>query len=109
MAKATKVTTTGIVLKLKRYNPSLIIIFSYKPLLKFQENTKLVVKIIIVALLIFIVFNLFRALFIMVKNDPNGPKMSTFLGRRVGFSALVLLLIIVAVAFGLIEPNARPR
>jgi exosortase/archaeosortase family protein len=73
------------------------------------EKTKLAIKLIIVGLLLFIVFNLFRALFLMIKNDPNGPKVSTFLGRRVMFSAGLLLLIIIAMYFGLITPNARPH
>jgi exosortase/archaeosortase family protein len=72
------------------------------------EEIKLWFKILIVGLLLFIVFNLFRALFIMLKNDPNGPKMSTFLGKRVMFSALLLLLILLAMSFGLITPNPRP-
>lgn len=67
------------------------------------------VKILLVVALIYIVYNLFRALLIMLKNDPDGPKVSTFLGRRVFFSVLVILIIIVGVATGIIDPNARPR
>ncbi len=68
----------------------------------------MLVKIIIIALLLFVVFNLFRALFIMLKNDPEGPNPSTFLGRRVIFSVVILMLIIVAIATGIITPNASP-
>lgn len=68
----------------------------------------LLFKILIIGFLLFIVFNLFRALFIMVKNDPNGPKMSEFLGKRVLFSAILLLIIILAMVFGGISPNPRP-
>lgn len=66
------------------------------------------IKLFIIGLLLFIVFNLFRALFIMLKNDPDGPKMSTFLGKRVMYSAILLLIIILAMQFGLITQNPRP-
>ena len=66
-------------------------------------------KILLVLTLGYIVFNLFRALFVMLKNDPNGPKVSTFLGRRVMFSALVILVIIIAIGSGVITPNPRPH
>lgn len=66
------------------------------------------IKLLIIGLLLYIVFNLFRALFIMLKNDPNGPKMSTFLGKRVMYSAIVLLIIILAMGFGIIQPNPNP-
>ncbi|MFT4925728.1 MAG: hypothetical protein ACI8WB_001823 [Phenylobacterium sp.] len=44
----------------------------------------------------------------MLKNDPDGPKMSTFLGKRVMYSAILLLIIILAMQFGLITQNPRP-
>ncbi|WP_404401180.1 DUF2909 domain-containing protein [Idiomarina seosinensis] len=65
-------------------------------------------KVIIVALLIFMVFNLFRALFVMLRNDPNKPPMSRYLGRRVGVAAIVLLLLIIAAYSGLLPLNPRP-
>ena len=43
----------------------------------------MLIKIVIVGLLAFMIYNLFRALFIMNKNDPNQPKMSAYIGRRV--------------------------
>ena len=66
------------------------------------------IKLVIIGLLLFVVFNLFRALFIMIKNDPEGPKPSTYLGKRVLFSALALIIIILAMGFGLIQPNPSP-
>lgn len=66
------------------------------------------IKILIVILLFYILFNLFRALRIMLKNDTKNTSMSQFLGRRVFFSAVVLLLLIAAMATGLITPNPRP-
>lgn len=52
--------------------------------------------------------NLFRAMVVMLKNDPNQPRMSKFIGRRLIFSAMIILLILIAVATGLIAPNPRP-
>ncbi|SFD36153.1 DUF2909 family protein [Pseudoalteromonas denitrificans] len=68
----------------------------------------MLVKIIIVLLLLFIVFNLFKALFVMLKNDPDGPSMSQLLGRRVLFSAIAMIVIIAAIMLGLITPNSGP-
>jgi uncharacterized membrane protein len=68
----------------------------------------MLIKLIIVALLLFIIANLIRAGLVMLRPPQPGVKMSRFLGRRVMFSALVLLLIFIAQALGLIEPNPRP-
>nr|WP_283108032.1 DUF2909 domain-containing protein [Shewanella ulleungensis] len=58
-------------------------------------------------MLIFIVFNLGRALFIMVKGQHEQP-MSRYLGRRVLFSVVVILILLVALGSGYIQPNSRP-
>ena len=68
----------------------------------------MLVKLIIIALLLFIIINLVRAALVMLRNPESGQPMSRFLGRRVMFSALVLLLIFIAQALGLIETNPRP-
>ena len=68
----------------------------------------MLVKLIVIALLLFIVVNLFRAGLVMVRQPQPGVKMSHYLGRRVLFSAIVLILIFIAQALGLIEPNPRP-
>ncbi|ABX51473.1 conserved hypothetical protein [Shewanella baltica OS195] len=57
--------------------------------------------------MLFIIFNLGRALFIMVRGDNQVP-MSRYLGRRVIFSVLVILLLLVALGTGLISPNPTP-
>nr|WP_306272790.1 DUF2909 domain-containing protein [Pseudoalteromonas carrageenovora] len=67
-----------------------------------------IIKIIIVLLLLFILFNLFRALFIMVSGKTNGRPMSHFLGRRVIFSVVVLIMVIAALKFGFIKANNSP-
>ncbi|WP_166838414.1 DUF2909 family protein [Rheinheimera pleomorphica] len=68
----------------------------------------MLIKLIIIALLLFIIVNLVRAGLVMLKPTQPEVKMSRFLGRRVMFSAIVLLLIFVAQALGLIEANPRP-
>lgn len=68
----------------------------------------MLIKLIVIALLLFIVINLFRAGLVMVRQPQPGVKMSRYLGRRVLFSAIALLLIFIAQVLGLIEPNPRP-
>ncbi|MFC0050711.1 DUF2909 domain-containing protein [Rheinheimera tilapiae] len=68
----------------------------------------MLIKIVLVCLLFFVVFQLFRALWLMLKNDPTQASMSKHLGRRVMFSVLVMGLIILALALGWIEPHQRP-
>ncbi|RTR38166.1 DUF2909 domain-containing protein [Shewanella canadensis] len=70
-------------------------------------NTLFVFKLVLVLLLLFIVFNLARALFLLVKGDSETP-MSHFLGRRIIFSLLVVVLILIALGSGVINPNPRP-
>jgi len=64
-------------------------------------------KLIIVLLLFTVIFNLFRALFAMTKNDKN-QLMTKKLGQRLIFSVLTLLFILVMVNLGYITPNVRP-
>ncbi|BAJ00158.1 DUF2909 domain-containing protein [Shewanella violacea] len=70
-------------------------------------NLLIIFKIVLVLLLLFIMFNLARALFILVKGESETPA-SHFLGRRVIFSVLVVLFILVALGSGVITPNPRP-
>lgn len=65
------------------------------------------IKIIVGGLLIFMVYNLFRAMQIMLKGDTGEP-MSKFIGRRVLTSVFIILLLLIAIATGLIQPNPRP-
>jgi hypothetical protein len=55
------------------------------------------------------VFNLFKAMMIMLKDDPDSPPMSKFIGRRVLTSVIIVGLILLAVATGLITPNPTPH
>lgn len=68
----------------------------------------MLVKLVVIALLLFIIFNLVRAGLVMLRQPEPKVRMSRFLGRRVLFSALVLLLIFLAQVVGLIETNPRP-
>lgn len=65
-------------------------------------------KIILVVLLALVVISLFQALLVMLKNDEAAPKMSKFLGRRLVFSALVILVLLILLLTGVITPNPRP-
>ena len=69
----------------------------------------MLIKILVGGLLLFMVFNLFKAMMIMLKDDPDGPPMSKFIGRRVITSVVIVGLILLAVATGLITPNATPH
>jgi hypothetical protein len=73
-----------------------------------QEVKRVLIKILIGGLILFMVFNLFRAMVVMLKDDPNKPPMSKFIGRRVMASAVIILLILLAIATGLIVPNQTP-
>ncbi len=68
----------------------------------------MLIKIVLVILLILVVLSLFQALFIMLKNDENAPKMSTFLARRLFFSAIAVLLLVILLLTGVITPNPKP-
>ncbi|WP_212744502.1 DUF2909 domain-containing protein [Thalassotalea litorea] len=65
-------------------------------------------KILIVVLLITMIYNLVRAMRLMVKKPQGQEKMSKFIGRRVVFSALIIALILLGLATGIITPNPRP-
>jgi len=68
----------------------------------------MLIKIILVSLLAIVVFSLFQALFAMLKNEEAAPKMSKFLGRRLIFSAIVILFLIILLLTGVITPHSRP-
>jgi branched-subunit amino acid transport protein AzlD len=65
-------------------------------------------KALLVALLLFVIFNLFQALYYMVKNNEQQPHLSKFLGRRLMFSVIIMLCVLVALSTGLITPHPRP-
>lgn len=68
----------------------------------------MLIKLVIIALLLFIIFNLFRAGIIMLRTTNSEVSMSRYLGRRLVISIVLLLLIFLAIAFGLIQTNPTP-
>ncbi|NDV90801.1 DUF2909 family protein [Alteromonas sp. 345S023] len=68
----------------------------------------MLIKIILLALVIYMIVNLFMAMRVMMKNDPKDGPMSKYIGRRVLTSAIIVILILLAVGTGLITPNPRP-
>ena len=66
------------------------------------------IKAIIVILLFSIIFNLFKAMFTMLKGDENAPPMSHFIGKRLAFTAVLMILLLVLLGLGIIEPNPSP-
>lgn len=68
-------------------------------------------KAALVILLLFIILNLAFALFQLVRDngqhDQQKP-MSHYLGRRVMISAVVVILLILALTSGLVDPNQSP-
>jgi len=68
----------------------------------------LFVKLVIGGLLVFMVFSLFQAMMVMLKNDQN-QNMSKYIGRRVLASAVIIGIILIAVATGIIQPNPTPH
>ena len=67
----------------------------------------LLFKLCLVLLLLFMIFNLGRAWYVMVKGKKTAP-MSQFLGRRVIFALFIMALLVFASLSGLINPNPRP-
>jgi len=71
-------------------------------------------KIVIIALLLFMVYNLFRALLLMNKGPMNKnpesgqPSMTKYIGRRLMVSVAIVVLLILGLLTGLITPNPRP-
>ena len=68
----------------------------------------MIIKIVLISLVIFMLYNLFKALVLMAQNDPDKPPMSKFIGRRLMFSVLILAIVLLGVATGLITPHTAP-
>jgi len=66
-------------------------------------------KTVIVTMLLFMVYNLFRALLLMNKKpDPDQPSMTKYIGRRLMVSVAIVVLLLIGLLTGLITPNPRP-
>lgn len=68
----------------------------------------IILKVLLTALLLYVIYNLFKGLFTFLKQEDDGPRMSHYIGRRVLFSAIAIVLILIALATGVITPNPRP-
>lgn len=68
----------------------------------------IILKLLLVALMLYVLYNLFKGLFSLLRQDPEVPRMSHYIGRRVAFSVVAIVLILVALATGIITPNPRP-
>lgn len=68
----------------------------------------MLIKIILVALVIYMIINLFKAMRVMMRNNPDDGPMSKYIGKRVLTSALIVFIILIAVATGMITPNPTP-
>jgi len=69
----------------------------------------MLLKMVIIALLVFMVYNLFRALLLMNKRPtPEQPPMTKYIGRRLMVSVAIVVLLLVGLLTGLITPNPRP-
>lgn len=68
----------------------------------------LLFKVVLVGLLFFIAFNLMKGLIQIASGKHNGKRLSHFLGRRVMWSAVVVLMLLLALGTGVITPNPRP-
>ncbi|WP_198650076.1 DUF2909 family protein [Zobellella maritima] len=67
----------------------------------------MLIKLLIVLLLIFMIGNLLLGLKALVSGqDPR--LMSRYIGRRLLFAVIILLLLVLAMAGGLIQPNPTP-
>lgn len=62
-------------------------------------------KILIVAILIVIVYNLFAGLYYMMTDKGQTDRTVKALTWRIGFSVFLILLVIVGILTGVIQPH----
>lgn len=68
------------------------------------EN-RVIFKIIIIGLLLFVVFSLGSALFYLVTDDGKSDRVVKSLTWRIGLSVLIFVLLLIGQATGLITPH----
>lgn len=66
------------------------------------------IKLLLLGLFVLIVFNLVKAMKSMLKPERASEPMSTFIGRRLLFSVILIVLLLLALVMGWIQPNPRP-
>lgn len=62
-------------------------------------------KAVLVVILLAILFVLFRGLFFLVKDQGNSKRTVNSLTWRVGLSVLLLVLLVLAMKFGILVPH----
>ena len=62
-------------------------------------------KALLVVILLAILFVLFRGLFFLVKDQGNSKRTVNSLTWRVGLSVLLLVLLVLAMKFGVLKPH----
>ncbi|MEL3916211.1 DUF2909 family protein [Aeromonas caviae] len=67
----------------------------------------MLIKVVLILMLLLIIGQLFHALWLML-SAGNTQKMSVPLGWRVFFSLLVVIILLLSLAMGWLEPNPRP-
>lgn len=67
----------------------------------------MIIKLLIVLLLTMVLISLFRALYQLVRGQTHLPA-SHYLGRRVIFSVLLVILLLLAMMSGLLTLNPPP-
>jgi putative copper export protein len=65
--------------------------------------------LIIVAFLILILYNLGSALYYMLVDTDNSKRAVNALTRRIAFSVALILLVVIGIATGLIQPHGLSR
>ena len=63
------------------------------------------IKILILLLIVFIIFNLGRGLFFLLKKQSDREQVAKALTWRVGLSFVLFLFLIAAILLGWIQPN----
>jgi len=62
-------------------------------------------KIIVVALLLFVIVSLFTAFYYLVKDPPGSTRVVKTLFLRVGLSLFIMLLLLMGAKMGWITPH----
>ncbi|MGA9335139.1 MAG: twin transmembrane helix small protein [Rudaea sp.] len=70
-----------------------------------KESTSVGTKIVIVAFLIVIVYNLGAGLYYMMTDKGQSDRTVKALTRRIGLSVILIVLIILGIATGVIKPH----
>lgn len=65
--------------------------------------------LVIVAFLGLIVYNLFAGLYYMLTDDASSTRTVKALTKRIGLSIALILLVVVGIATGIVEPHGVGR